>query len=408
MEFVEKRKWLWIEWLFFITYTCSYGLVSIYPFIILENETVPYFQFFIWTAISYALPLLFWRSGYINRKWFPFIVFLTYGLLEIYLSYTMHMFANILSFSLIIVGFLSHRWTWWYIILIFVIGVPITEFFFVDLTYVYIHLAFQILNASFALGMGYCIQRLSETSIQMKQLYEKNLCQYRKIKEQNRALELYSEQIEKVTILEERNRMAKELHDTVGHTFTSVIMGMDAVIYLLEKDPERAKEKLITLSNVTRKGLDEVRRSIHQISPYDEGHSLHHELSQRAREFAVHTQTNVQFQLNGEETAVSKPIRLVLVRCLQEALTNAKRHGNAETIEVTLSFTADGIELLVKDDGIGADQISPGFGLNSMKERLLAIQGTMAISSSKGKGTTVTWTVPKGVSVNEKNPITAR
>ncbi|KON88290.1 hypothetical protein AF332_16755 [Sporosarcina globispora] len=395
MDIVEKRKWLGIEWLFFITYTCSYGFVLIYPFL-LENESIPYFQFFIWNVISFILPLLYWRSGYINRRWFPVFVFLTNGLLEIYLSYTTHMFVNILSFSLIIVGFLSHPRTWWHIILLFIIGVPITELLFADMNYVYIHLAFQILNASFALGMGYLIQRLTEKSTQMKQLYEKNLCQYQKIKEQNRALELYSEQVEKVTILEERNRMAKELHDTVGHTFTSVIMGMDAVIYLLEKDPERAKEKLITLRNVTRNGLDEVRGSIHQISPYDEGHSLHHELFQRAKEFAVHTQTNVQLQLNGEETAVSKPIRLALVRCLQEALTNAKRHGHAETIQVTLSFTADAIGLLVKDDGIGADQIGPGFGLNSMKERLLAIQGTMAISSSKGKGTTVTWTVPKG------------
>lgn len=236
-------------------------------------------------------------------------------------------------------------------------------------------------------SIGFCFQKMITS-------FHKNKEMYAIIEKQNQTLEIYSRQIERLTLYEERNRLARELHDTVGHTFTTTIMGMDAVYYLIDNAPEEAKTNLRELLHVTRNGLDEVRRHIHQIAPDKEERSLSGGLAKIANEFALHTGTNVELKTAGKECPVSENIRLTMIRCLQESLTNAKKHGMASSIHIELSFQAGFIGMKIADNGSGSEQIVEGFGLRGMSERIANLGGTLEVTSSPEQGTVIACKIP--------------
>ena len=264
---VEKRRWHWIEWLFFILFTFGFGMILfLFPrySIIIQDPTKKTWMIIV-MILCYLIPLFFWRPNYIHKNRFVLSVLFTSGLLELYIVYQTQQYMQILSLSMIIIGYLSTRQMLKWTIPIFLLTIPVIEFILVSPEH-HIGILMVIVNLTLTFGLGHSLQHFIQKNEQIQKLYQKNLQQIQLIQEQNQALELYSQQIEYLTLLKERNRLARELHDTVGHTLTSVVMGLDAAIYLVEISPERAKEKLEVLRNVTSNGLDEVRRSIHQIA----------------------------------------------------------------------------------------------------------------------------------------------
>ncbi|WP_187433976.1 sensor histidine kinase [Paenibacillus methanolicus] len=245
----------------------------------------------------------------------------------------------------------------------------------------------SVANLAILFGIGFIFQKLVGS-------YQRINAMYRVIQDQNRTLELYAKQIEQLTLAEERNRLSRDLHDTVGHTFTTAITGMDAVYYLIDLSPVEAKKSMRELLHFTRNGLDEVRRHIHQLAPHDEGQSLSRILNQIASEFALHTGTKVDLETTGIESPLPEQARLALIRCLQESLTNAKRHGNANRIDISLSYGQGEVRLRVEDDGQGANGINEGFGLRTMAERMANAGGSVIWIAEVGKGMTLECTVP--------------
>ncbi|WP_068621551.1 helix-turn-helix transcriptional regulator [Paenibacillus tuaregi] len=212
------------------------------------------------------------------------------------------------------------------------------------------------------------------------------------IKEQYTILEQYSSQIERMTLLEERYRMARELHDTIGHTFTSMILGMERLKSHIQT--EEGEEKLHGILKLARTGLDDIRRQVHQMDPIEEAVPLDRSLLQIMDEFKANTGIRIVFRTMGEPYPVMKPVKLALYRCLQEALTNASRHGQASTIQVLLQYDHTQVMLQIQDNGKGTDNLQYGFGLTGMKERLASLQGKLYIHSQADAGTMVTCTIP--------------
>jgi signal transduction histidine kinase len=170
------------------------------------------------------------------------------------------------------------------------------------------------------------------------------------IKEQNRILEQHVTQVEQMTLVEERNRLSKELHDTIGHTLTSLIMGMESLRQAATGDQT---ERIDALLRSARSGLEEVRTHLHQMSSSTLPASFTTSLQKLVSKFKDTTRIEVKFRTLGEEYAVPNPIKLTLYRCLQEALTNAARHGQATAIEVHLHFEANQLRLQIQDNGVG-------------------------------------------------------
>ncbi|MDF2647124.1 MAG: sensor histidine kinase [Paenibacillus sp.] len=391
---IQRRPWHGVEWSLFIVLTGSTLLGLLYALLHMhEHELTATIQTILAILLSYGVPFLFWRPNYINSTFYPIAVLLTGIPLQIYLSWMQQDAYLTINCPLMVIGFLTDRKNAWWTAPIFIVAMPLEYFFILHSGMGVGQLFSIILNAVLFFAIGLSLQRVVTSNEKTEKLLAENQRQYHLIHEQNNALEQYANQIEQLTLLEERNRMARELHDTVGHTFTSVIMGMDAVSYLIETAPDKAKEKLDVLRSVTRNGLEEVRRSIHQMVP--EGDMLlSQQLTRLANEFALHTGTQIRFTTEGEEFHIPKQTKLSLIRCLQESLTNAKRHGRASTVEVTLTYSDDLVDIRIEDDGIGTEQLKVGFGINAMQERIFALQGTLQVSSTLGQGTVVHCSIP--------------
>ena len=187
--------------------------------------------------------------------------------------------------------------------------------------------------------------------------------------------------------------MARDLHDTLGHSFISYILGLDAVLYLMDSNTLQAKKKLEELRNYASENLDQIRETIHEIGTETEI-SLTNNFSTIIDEFSEYTNTKVDFKVTGEEYVLHHSMRMALLRCLQESLTNAKRHGNATEVSISLSYDENEIELIIEDNGKGSEKLEYGFGLTSMQERLKALNGDFKVISAKSFGTTVKCHIP--------------
>ncbi|MFE8700819.1 sensor histidine kinase [Cytobacillus sp. FJAT-54145] len=335
--------------------------------------------------IAGVIPQFVWFYTGHKKKWlYPVVELVVTGMFFIYSSYFIGEYFSYIAIPTMCAAATIHTvrlrvplWIWFSLIppvaMAIVLPVP---------TY-----SISVIEGFFFFGLGCIIWKVIDTQRKMHQLLEEN-------ERQRQVLEQYAQQIEKITLLEERNRLSRELHDTVGHTLTSVIMGLDATRYLINDSPEEAIQNIKQLGKISRDGLEDVRRQIHHISPLKEGESLTNELKGIATEFSLSTGTTVTFEAVGNDITVHPQISLTFVRCLQESLTNAKRHGSADNIHILLSVQPELVTLTVQDNGIGMDQIQYGFGLSVMKERIEAYQGKLDIQSHKDKGTKIICQLP--------------
>lgn len=220
------------------------------------------------------------------------------------------------------------------------------------------------------------------------------------IRNQKHVLEQYVSQIERITLLEERDRLSKDLHDTMGHSYTSIIMGMETLrTELKTKDGE---QKLDSLLQLARNSMEEVRTYLHQMDSPQESLPLTVTLQQLTEEFQKHAKVNVRIRIIGEEYMVSKQSKMTLYRSLQESLTNAVRHGNSTEILVSLHFEPQQTRLDVQDNGCGVEEWKDGFGLTTMKDRVIQLQGRVTIYSKKGEGTLISCVLPRLAQLSEE------
>ncbi len=202
------------------------------------------------------------------------------------------------------------------------------------------------------------------------------------------------EQVRQAAVLEERQRLARDLHDTLAQAFVSIMMNLDAALGHLESRPEQAAFHLHQAREAARAGLEEARRMVWALRPrpLEEG-SLVQALRTWARNWSRNTGVALRFAVSGRPVPLPPEMEEALLRVMQEALTNVAKHARAHQVQVTLSFLDGEVLLDVADDGVGFDLAAAqhrGYGLASMQERMRAVGGTLEIESEPGHGTTVT------------------
>jgi signal transduction histidine kinase len=202
-------------------------------------------------------------------------------------------------------------------------------------------------------------------------------------------------------VLEERNRLARELHDSVTQQLFSMTLTAQAARAHLEKNPQRAAQQLERLQETATAALAEMRALIFQLRPpalRDQG--LVAALQQHAAMLAHRESLRIELNVTGDER-MARGIEQPLYRIVQEALNNVIKHAQADQVSVGLEFGVDRVRLRVRDDGQGFDPDAPPspsgrhLGVISMRERAAEIGGTMEILSSIGGGTEVVVTVPR-------------
>ena len=206
-----------------------------------------------------------------------------------------------------------------------------------------------------------------------------------------------AEQSKQAAILEERNRMAREIHDTLAQSFTSIRMQLEAAIRLLNCKPEQAQACITFAQELAKSGLAEARRSVWALQPEAEDYRhLSTALQRLAAQQTAETSIQVEVVIIGTPYALPPDVGMNLLRIGQEALNNALHHASAQTI-LTLTYDSHQVQLQIQDDGQGFDpqlESSGGFGLISMKQRSDRLGGTFTIKSQPGHGTEIRVTVP--------------
>lgn len=201
-------------------------------------------------------------------------------------------------------------------------------------------------------------------------------------------------------VLEERQRLAREMHDTVAQGLASIVMHLEAADQALEVEPCTARSHLDIARRSARDGLDEVRRSVHALRPdLLVGASLAQALHGTAKRWSADHATPAEVRVTGEPVELAPDSETALLRVAQESLTNVARHARATRAVVTLSYLGDIVTLDVDDDGAGFSTASSphedgGFGIVGMRERITAVGGRLDVESSPGDGTTVAASVP--------------
>jgi signal transduction histidine kinase len=218
---------------------------------------------------------------------------------------------------------------------------------------------------------------------------------FAELKDANDKLRQYTEQVEELATLKERNRLAREIHDSLGHYLTVVIVQIKAAIAVSEKDPVGSLEVLQKAQGLAQKGLDDVRRSVAALraSPA-ETPSLIDSMNSLIEECRV-SGLPTEFQLVGMPQNLSPSAELTLYRAAQEALTNVRKHSQARAATVTLTYSTDRVWLKVHDDGIGAADVAKGFGLIGMHERVQNLGGEMRIDTAANSGFTLEVGLPR-------------
>ena len=205
----------------------------------------------------------------------------------------------------------------------------------------------------------------------------------RKLNEQlnqaNDQLRDYAVNMERMAQMRERNRLAREIHDTLGHTLTGIIMGADAGLALLDVAPEESRKRIQVVAQTARDGLTDVRRSIKALRPDAlERSSLPQALAELVENFRLTTSAQIAYFQEAEELQLDQDEEDALYRVVQEGLTNAVRHGKSDRIEIRITRNEDVVAVFVRDNGTGCDELEEGFGLRHMRERLEMLGGTMS------------------------------
>ncbi|KAM3111829.1 CHASE2 domain-containing protein [Phormidesmis sp. 146-33] len=201
-------------------------------------------------------------------------------------------------------------------------------------------------------------------------------------------------QAEAASILEERNRMAREIHDTLAQAFTSIIVYLDAAAQRLILDPDAAQAYIKTGRTLARSGLTDARRSVDALRPQllEEG-DLPSALKCYATQLFTHTETAIVCDVVGQPYSLPQEVEINLLRIGQEALTNAFKYANTSTIHVELVYAKPQCVLRIRDQGqgfaVGSLAVGQGFGLLSMTERAERIGAKFMIQSHPGQGTEV-------------------
>lgn len=210
------------------------------------------------------------------------------------------------------------------------------------------------------------------------------------------------EQLSETVVYEERNRIAKDIHDNAGHSMTTVIIQTEAAKLLIDKDPAEAKNRIISANLQARNALEQMRESVHLLAGRKKTRPLREELEEIIAQTVDGTE--IKARCNFCDTELSEETGRFLINSLKECLANGIRHGAATAFYIELKSENNCVTLYISDNGKGVSgEIKPGFGLKSIAEKAKALGGDCKIASEKDEGFEVKITVAQNANGKVQN-----
>lgn len=238
----------------------------------------------------------------------------------------------------------------------------------------------------------------------------------RDLSERKRAEDKLLQQTRELAVLEERTRLAREIHDTLAQSLIALHIQLEAAEELLDRDPVAARAEIHSARALTQDSLEEVRRSVWDLQPLALSadalaEAIERELT-RTSELGIHTSVEVE---GAEPESIDRRSELAVLGIVKESLSNVRRHSEASSVAVRVAYTPSAIKVSISDDGVGFEpsnsqgMLSPtsgGFGLTSMQERARLAGGRIEVRSAPGMGTRIELEIPYQPPAKEVQPLT--
>ena len=215
----------------------------------------------------------------------------------------------------------------------------------------------------------------------------------------NEMVDQFEELIESkkmLAVLEERNRFARDLHDSVKQQIFSISMNLSAIKSLINRDPEKASEQLDVTANIAKQARSELSTLIYTLLPAQlENQALENALKDYVKVWEKNSGISVLYRTHGKKREIPQEIEQSIFRIIQEALSNIARHSQATATSIILDYQPEGIQLQISDNGTGFEMknVKKGLGLRSITERVAENQGKLDVDSGLS-GTTITLNFP--------------
>lgn len=220
------------------------------------------------------------------------------------------------------------------------------------------------------------------SKVNTQNVYDKLRISEDKLKKSNSDLEIYISSVEELAILKERNRISREIHDSVGHSLSTTIIQLGAIENLVSKDKD-LKELVHELREFVKESFKEVRDAVTSLKP--EGYENYQNLfkiEELIKNFTKMTNIDVKMTVSKNTWNLSSIQYTALYRIVQESLSNSVRHGKATKVNIFITFNSNNLILSIKDNGLGCKNIKRGNGLNSIKERVDELNGKVEFLTS--------------------------
>lgn len=266
-------------------------------------------------------------------------------------------------------------------------------------TYIIIIMSYATLNNEGVKGMAaiaiivilsilsFYIKQENDKKLGAQKLYDKLRISEEKLKKANEDLERYASSIEELTLLRERNRISREIHDSVGHSLSTIMIQLGAIEKLSINERSSIAPIACNLREFVKSTLDEVRGAVRQLKPLEyskyEGILAIEELIKNFRKL---TAIDVRMSFSGDKWALNSDQSFAIYRVVQEFLSNSARHGKANRINIFMKFSENDLIFTLSDNGKGCEDIKKGVGLNSIEERVKELKGSVTYNSDLGQG----------------------
>ncbi|OMF37580.1 hypothetical protein BK133_05890 [Paenibacillus sp. FSL H8-0548] len=239
----------------------------------------------------------------------------------------------------------------------------------------------------------YTSNRFEDKHHQIEDLYEALAASNVELGAAKSRMQNYASQVELNAQVEERNRIAKDIHDDLGHRLIRVKMMSEAALHLFDTDTARSKNTVEQIRDQLQDSMELMRRTVRRIAVDGDKDARRYALDRLVEESASGLGITVSFQVTGNARPLYPSVELILFKNAQEAITNAVRHGMATTVDVELEFMAASVSLTVSNNGsLPSEPIEAGIGMKGMNERIALIGGRL--EWQKGDRFSVKTTLP--------------
>lgn len=234
----------------------------------------------------------------------------------------------------------------------------------------------------FMSAIGLLIRTLNDGQVRSQQLLAEVSASQSALERAHRQLKETAAQQQEMAVIHERQRLARDIHDSVAHSLTALVVQMQVARRMVTRSPQQAAAVLERCEEMARTALQETRHAVRALHPA--GLEAHHEveaLRRLGRDYGIATQ--MQVLVEADEAVLNLPPDPVrteqLYRIFAEALTNAHRHGAATQVTATLSLAEGHLQMVISNNGRPPQHLDPGVGLRSMQERVQAMEGSISL-----------------------------